>query len=112
MAVAAVSSEEAFDDLSGRGRAKTAFLEFAPRRFDGLDQFRAAMFREPVLKNFHERFLLLDGQAIDGIQDLRKLCHGQKLAPRRTLGNDDFTSRWHEHECAIAVTRQPLSTTR
>ncbi len=90
MAEAAVSSEETFDDLSGRGRVDTAGFEFAPRRFDGLDEFYAAMFREAMLENFHERFLFFDGQAIGGIQNLRKLCHGQNLAPHPTLGNDVF----------------------
>lgn len=48
------------------------------------------MFREPVLENFHERFLFLNSQAIGGIQHLRKFCHAQNLAPRRTLGNYVF----------------------
>ena len=92
-AEAAVSSEKAFDDLGGRGRTNAAFLEFTPCRFDGLDEFRAAMFREPVLENFHERFLFFNGQVIGGIQNLRKLCHGQNLAPHQTLGNDVFWPR-------------------
>jgi hypothetical protein len=53
MAGAAVSSQEAFDDLSGRSRAATAFREFAPGRFDRRDQFLTRMFRQPVLENFH-----------------------------------------------------------
>jgi hypothetical protein len=62
--------------LSGRSRAATAFLEFAPGRFDRRDQFRAPMFRQPVLEKFHERLLFIYGQVGGGIQNLRKLCHG------------------------------------
>jgi hypothetical protein len=46
-----------------------------------------------VLENFHERFLFFNGQVIGGIQNLRKLCHGQNLAPHQTLGNDVFWPR-------------------
>jgi hypothetical protein len=90
MAGAAVSSEEAFDDLSGRSRAATAFLEFAPGRFHRRDQFLAPMFRQPVLENFHERFLFFHGQIAGGIQNLRKLCHGWNLPSGRPLGNHVF----------------------
>ena len=48
------------------------------------------MFREPVLENFHERFLFFDGESIGGIQNLRIFCHGQNLTLPRILGNDVF----------------------
>ena len=61
-----------------------------PRRFHSGGQFRAPMFREPALENFHERFLFRDGQPVGGIQNLREFCHGQNLAPNRVFENDDF----------------------
>ncbi len=41
-----VSSGEAFDDLSGRSRAATACLEFAPGRFHRRDQLLTPMLRQ------------------------------------------------------------------
>jgi hypothetical protein len=73
--------------VSGRSRAATALLEFAPGRFHRRNQFRAPMFRQPVLENFHERLLFIYGQVGGGIQNLRKLCHGWNLAFGRRLGN-------------------------
>jgi hypothetical protein len=61
-----------------------------PRRFHRLDQFRPAMFRQPALEHFHERFLLLKRQSIGGIQNFCELCHDLNVADRRTLGNDDL----------------------
>jgi hypothetical protein len=79
-----------FDDLRRRGWTATPGLEFTAGGFHGLDQFRAPMLRESMLENFHEGFLLLDGQSVSRIQNLRKLCHAQNLAPSRTLGNKVF----------------------
>lgn len=90
MAGAVASSEEAFDDLGGRGGATTAGLEFTPGGFHSLDDLCAAIFREPALKNFDKRFLFSDGEFIGGIQNLRKLCHAQNLALCRTLGSSAF----------------------
>jgi hypothetical protein len=87
---AAVSSKDAFDDLRGRGRAATPRLEFLPRRFHRHDQFRPAMFRQPALEHFHERFLLLKRQPIGGIQNLCEHGHGHKVADLRTFGNTAF----------------------
>jgi hypothetical protein len=80
--------EEAFANFNGHSRANTIILEFKPRRFDGLDEIRTAMFREPALENFHKQFLFFNGQAIGEIQNLRELCHGPNLALCRTLEND------------------------
>ena len=90
---AAVSSEDAFDDLRGRGGAATARLEFVPGGFHRRDQFRATMLRQPVLKHFHERFLFLKRQSIGGIQNLCELCHKLNVADRRALGNGEFGGR-------------------
>ena len=56
-----------------------AGLKFAPRRFDSFDKLRAAMFRESMLENFHERLLFFYCQVGGGIQYLRKLRHCWKL---------------------------------
>jgi hypothetical protein len=80
--------EAALANFNWRSRANTTILEFKPRRFDGLDEIRTAMFREPALENFHKQFLFFKGQAIGGIQNLRKLCHGPNLALCGALEND------------------------
>jgi len=90
MAGATVSSAKAFDDLSGRGGAATAFLEFAPGGFHRRHQLLTPTFRQPVLENIHERFLFFYGEIASGIQNLRKLRHGWNLPPGRPLGNHVF----------------------
>lgn len=90
MAVEAVSSEDAFDDLRGRGRAAASRLEFLPGGFHGFNQFRAAMFRQPMLQYFHQRLLFFKRQPIGRIQNLCELCHARNVADPRNFGNVDF----------------------
>jgi hypothetical protein len=64
---AAASSQEAFDDLSGRSRAAPALLEFAPGRLHRRQQFRTPTLRQPMLEDFHEGLLFFYGQIPGGV---------------------------------------------